>query len=86
VWLSVGSCEEVDVVSVYVVLDDVRREIGSFCGSKRPPPLMSPNARMELDFVSRTLPPAKNYRGFNVSFSFVTGTNRLQLQDVAEGP
>ena len=67
------SCEEVDVVSVYVTLDDVRREIGSFCGSKRPPPLMSPDSRMELEFISRTLPDTKDYRGFNVSFNFLKG-------------
>jgi len=70
------SCEEVDVVSVYVTMNDVRREIGSFCGSKLPAPLMSPNAQMQLVFISRTLPDTKNYRGFNVSFSFVRGTLR----------
>jgi len=74
----VFSCEEVDVVSVYVTLKDVRREIGTFCGSKRPAPLMSPNSRMELVFISRTLPDTKNYRGFNVSFKFVKGECRLQ--------
>jgi len=67
------SCEEVDVVSIYVILNDVRQEIDSYCGSKRPPPLMSPNSHMELVFVSRTLPDTKNYRGFKVSFSFVKG-------------
>ena len=74
------SCEEVDVVSVYVTLKDVRREIGSFCGSKLPPPLMSPNSHMELVFISRTLPDAKNYRGFKVSFSFVKGELRFPHQ------
>ena len=61
------------MVSVYVLVDSVRREIGSFCGSKRPPPLMSPNSHMELEFISRTLPDTKHYRGFNVSFAFVKG-------------
>jgi len=67
------SCDEVDVVSVYVLLNDVRGELGSFCGNMRPPALMSPNSHMELVFVSRTLPDTKNYRGFNVSFRFVKG-------------
>jgi len=73
------SCEEVDVVSVYVTLQDVRREIGSFCGSKLPPPLMSPNSHMELVFISRTLPDTKNYRGFKATFSFVKGTSQRQF-------
>jgi len=72
--MCVNSCEEVDVVSVYVTMNEGRREIGSFCGSKQPPPLMSPNSNMELVFVSRTLPDTKNYRGFKVSFSFVKGS------------
>jgi len=74
--LFAGSCEEVDVVSVYVMMDDVRREIGSYCGSKRPLPLMSANSHMQLEFISRTLPDAKNYRGFNISFRFVKGADR----------
>ena len=74
------SCEEVDVVTVYVTLDEVRRKIGSYCGSKQPPPLMSPNSDMELVFASRTLPDAKNYRGFKVSFSFVKGELRFPHQ------
>ena len=46
------------------------RDIGVYCGSRRPPMLMSNDNRMEVTFISHV---ASNAKGFKAQYQFVTG-------------
>ena len=50
--------------------------LGTYCGSKFPPALMSTNHGLDVVFVSRRRPVTSSSqpRGFNATFSFVTST------------
>ena len=70
------SCDDVDSVIVSVTINDERRDIGVYCGSKLPPVLMSNDNRMEVMFISRpgsSSSGGHSNRGFNASYSFVEG-------------
>ena len=71
-YVCVFRCEGVDSVTVSILIDGRPREIGVYCGSKRPPQLMSNGERMDVVFSSRSF--AKDAKGFRANFSFVTGT------------
>lgn len=45
-------------------------DIGVYCGSKRPPMLMSSDSRMQVDFASHA--PSQS-KGFIAIYNFVTG-------------
>ena len=71
----VYSCDESDSLTVVVKLKEGPRELGTYCGSKFPPSLMSTNHRLDVLFVSRLRPAVTSSsqpRGFNVTYSFVT--------------
>jgi len=56
-------------VTVSVTIDGESDAIGVYCGSKRPPMLMSPEETLSVTFVSRTGLGS----GFTARFQFVTG-------------
>ena len=68
------SCDEADSVTLTVSLDEGPRELGTFCGSKFPPAVMSANQRLDFVFVSRLRPVTSpsQPRGFNATYRFVT--------------
>ena len=70
-------CNNVDSVTVTVFIGGQPRDIGVFCGSQRPPMLMSNNNRLEVTFVSRSIQPVT--KGFQATYRFVEGM--LQLCD-----
>jgi len=73
-WVSrTGSCEEVDSVAVSVPLANGPRIIGIFCGSKRPPKLMSNDVNLDVTFVSHATSLASSAKGFTAIYNFVTG-------------
>ena len=65
-----SSCEDVDSVTASVIIGGQARDIGVYCGSKRPPMLMSNDNRMEVVFTSRG---SSRARGFKAIYKFVTG-------------
>ena len=67
-----NSCEEVDSITVSVVIGGQLRDIGIYCGTKRPPMLMSNGARLEVLFVSGA---SSASRGFSLVFNFATGNS-----------
>lgn len=64
-------CEEVDSVTLSAPVDGVLRDIGIFCGNRRPPMLMSPGSRLDVTHVSRSL--TVSTRGFAAKYNFLTG-------------
>jgi len=68
-----GSCEEVDSVAVSVPLANGPRIIGIFCGSKRPPRLMSNDVSLDVTFLSHATTSASSAKGFTAIYNFVTG-------------
>lgn len=59
-------------MTVGVFIDSQPRDLGVYCGSKRPPMLMSNDNRMEVIFHS--VGPASGAKGFKADYKFVTGT------------
>ncbi len=55
-----------------VQLDGESKEIGVFCGSKKPDNLMSSDNELEVTFVSHDNRQAFN-KGFKANYAFVTG-------------
>jgi len=72
-WFRPGSCERVDSVAVSVPLANGPRIIGIFCGSKRPPRLMSTGVNLDVTFVSHVTSSTSSARGFTAIYNFVTG-------------
>jgi len=70
------SCDESDSLTVTVTIGTDRRDLGTYCGSKYPPAVMSTNQRLDVVFVSRLRPVTSSSqpRGFNASYRFVTST------------
>jgi len=68
-----GSCEEVDSVAVSVPLANGPRIIGIFCGSKRPPKLMSNDVNLDVTFASYVTSSTSSTKGFTAIYNFVTG-------------
>jgi len=64
-------CEDVDSVTVSVNIDNQHRDLGVYCGNKRPPMLMSNDNRMEVVFQS-TSPGNVGPTGFKAEYKFVT--------------
>ena len=64
-----SSCDDVDAVTVSITIGGEPRDIGVYCGSKRPPMLMSNDNRMEITFISHSASAAK---GFKAEYKFVT--------------
>jgi len=64
-------CEEVDSVTVSVLIRGVSCDIGVFCGNRRPPMLMSSGPQMDVTLISRSL--SVSTRGFSAYYNFVTG-------------
>jgi len=65
----VSSCDDEDVDNLSVDLGVGEQNV--YCGSRRPPMLMSAGARLQLTL--RTGPSSSTTRGFAVNFAFVTG-------------
>jgi len=58
---------------VSVPLANRPRNIGVFCGSKRPPKLMSNDVNLDVTFVSHATSSTSAAKGFTAVYSFVTG-------------
>ena len=82
-WFIFVSCEHADSVTVINPRrQGADRELGTFCGSKIPPVLMSSSNQLELAFTSRYLQdssPDSRY-GFSARYRFLTGA-WVTLQD-----
>jgi len=68
-----GSCEEVDSLAVNIPLTNGPRTIGIFCGSKRPPKLMSNGVNLDVLFISHATSSTSSVKGFAAIYNFVTG-------------
>ena len=70
----VYSCDGFDSLNLTLALKEGDRDLGTYCGSKFPPAVMSANQRLDVFFISRRRPvtSSKPQRGFNASYHFVT--------------
>jgi len=73
------SCDGSDSLTVRTTLATRQPELGTYCGSKLPPAIMSANQRLDIAFVStrRPLTSSSTSRGFNASFQFVKSSSVL---------
>ncbi|ESO88956.1 hypothetical protein LOTGIDRAFT_106882, partial [Lottia gigantea] len=65
-----GDCEGTDSISVYVMVDGKRANLGTYCGKKLPPMLMSNEPKLVLEF--RSVQSSNYVTGFRAEYSFVT--------------
>ena len=63
-----------DSVTVSIMINDQSKDIGVYCGKKRPPMLMSNGNRLEVTFTSKTMSQTK---GFKAIYKFVEGKNHM---------
>ncbi len=68
---TIFSCEDVDSITVSVNINGKSQEIGVYCGSKRPPMLMSHDSSLEIMLASTSA--RAETKGFKAIFKFVTG-------------
>ena len=68
------SCEDVDSITVRVKINGENKDIGVYCGKKRPPMLMSSGNDMEMYFTSKT---NSNTKGFKATYKFVEGKRKI---------
>ena len=61
-----------DTVEVAVMVQGKSDEVGLYCGSKRPPQLMSSDTTMDVIFTSHDR--TDSAKGFKANYRFVTGT------------
>jgi hypothetical protein len=67
---NLSDCDDVDSVTVTVFINGFPRDIGIFCGDKKPPMLMSNDNRLEVTFVTRS--SIQEAVGFHAQFNFIT--------------
>ena len=67
-------CEDIDSVTVIVYISGKPRDIGIYCGNKKPPMLMSTGNVLEVIYVRRSSSTMPG-RAFNAKYEFVTGMN-----------
>ncbi|XP_041351240.1 suppressor of lurcher protein 1-like [Gigantopelta aegis] len=63
-------CAGSDSVIVFITLNGKNENLGTFCGKKLPPKLMSNEAKMTVEF--RSTQPSQSVTGFEARYSFVT--------------
>ncbi|XP_025098046.1 suppressor of lurcher protein 1-like [Pomacea canaliculata] len=63
-------CTGSDTVSVYIQINGRNEALGTYCGSKLPPKLMSNSNTMTVEFRSRR--PSLTVTGFLANYEFVT--------------
>lgn len=68
------SCTGSDTVSVYIQINGRNEALGTYCGSKLPPKLMSNGNTMTVEFRSRR--PSLTVTGFLANYEFVTSNAR----------
>ena len=78
-YLFVFSCSEVDSLTVNINVNGEPTDLGLYCGSKLPPMLMSNEPHMSVIFNTIKGGARQGARGFNASFSFVTGKRQPLL-------
>lgn len=62
------SCESVDSLMAYVLIEGRMEKIDNFCGSVVPKPLMSNGPRLMLEF--RGIYSSRYARGFKATYTF----------------
>ena len=66
------SSDEGDTITVIIYIDDERKELGEYCGQKKPPVLMSNGVKMEVVFKSDSKMKS-GVSGFKFEYKFRTG-------------
>ncbi len=77
------SCDNVDSFTIYSMIYDEPQSIGTYCGSKLPPRMMSATNRFEVEFTthsrSQDLDPDVNW-GFHATYKLVSGESHCSTQ------
>lgn len=67
-WEIVFSCDSMDSLNAYVLIEGRMEKIESFCGNNMPKPLMSNGPRLMLEFAG--LYSSRIVRGFKAVYTF----------------